>query len=144
MSDEENKPIPLNYARPGRDDARAPAPDPIITVQPELPRGTLSEDVPAVLIFESLDRPEITFSTRTLDQQKIEYRVELAPSKNGEYKRALRIFVRPPQEATAREFVFQTVLRRRRTKELNRQKPDGFKTTAEGGTWPDPFRIHLP
>ncbi len=142
MSDEQDKPIPLNYARPGGDDA--PGPDPIIVVQTELPRGTLAEDVPAVMIFESLDRPEIVFSTRTLDQQKIEYRLELAPSKNGEYKRALRILVRPSQEATAREFVFQTVLRRRRTKELNRQSPDGFKTTAEGETWPDPFRFHRP
>jgi len=137
MSKNPQKPIPLNYARPGTAQPAKPSNAPAPTA-PGLERGKLTASEATVCLLETDDRADMAFATRALAQNKVDYYVADAPS-GSSYKHPLRLQVREEDRDKGAAILNMVMERRRRAKALNDRKKDGFRTVSEGGTWPDPY-----
>jgi len=130
MARQPKKPIPLDYAKPGRSRPGSGRRNPKVSDSVEL--------TAPVAVFESPVQAEIEFATRAMREKKIGFSIKSRPYGRVYGKRIMTLFVEALLVEAAKAVIDELLERRRRVGELPRQNFDGLRTRSEGGTWPEP------
>lgn len=134
------KPIPLDYASPGK--ATAPSPQRAIQSEietvTEIDAGQSDLERPVALLQTDV-HADIEFATRALRGKNIAFSVISRPHERIHAKRVETLYVDAANQESARAIVGQVLHRRRRLAKLPRQNVDALNSRSEGGVWPDPI-----